>query len=63
MTLTTDQEPLAEALAIQELMGPAGPRWIAERIGELALAGDTAGFARFKAIAAEYEKLLASAVQ
>ena len=49
---------MAEALAIQQLHGLDGARWIAERIGALATTGDTAGVERFVAIAAAYEKLL-----
>lgn len=51
---------LAEALAIERLHGPAGPAWIAAKIGALALAGDEAGVSRFRAIAAAYEELLAN---
>jgi hypothetical protein len=63
MRVTRDQERLAEALLIQRIHGDDGPRWIAERIGALALAGDQAGVDRFRAIAAEYEKLLGGTVQ
>lgn len=48
----------AEALAIQRIHGEDGPRWIAERIGALALAGDEAGVARFREIARRYGELL-----
>lgn len=61
--MTADQERLAEALAVQRLHGPDGPRWIAERIGSLAVAGDAAGVERFRAIAAAYERLLAGSLQ
>ena len=56
--MTPEQERLAEALAVQRYHGRDGPRWIAERIGALALAGDTAGVERFTAIARAYEQLL-----
>lgn len=56
--LTSEQEPLAEALAIHRLRGDAGPAWIAARIGELVIAGDDDGVQRFKRIAAEYQRLL-----
>ena len=50
--MTPDQERWAEALAIERLHGDKASVWVAERIGALALAGDTAGVARFKEIAA-----------
>ena len=50
--MTPDEERWAEALAIERLHGDKAPVWVAERIGALALAGDTAGVARFKEIAA-----------
>lgn len=52
---------LAEALAIQKLHGDNAPRWIAERIGALALAGDADGVARFQAIAGQMDELLKAA--
>lgn len=63
MTLTYDEEPLAEALAIQRMLGAAGPRWIAQRLGELIAAEDAAGVARFSTIASEYERLIMRSVQ
>jgi hypothetical protein len=51
--MTPDQERWAEALAVERLHGARAPVWIAERIGALALAGDTAGVARFRQIAAK----------
>lgn len=48
---------MAEALAIQEILGEHGPLWIAERIGALALAGDLAGVERFQQIAECYQIL------
>jgi hypothetical protein len=56
--LVTFDFRLAEALAIQKMYGGEGPRWIAERIGALALAGDAAGVKRFRQIAARYEELI-----
>lgn len=50
--MTPEEERWAEALAIERLHGDKAPVWLAERIGALALAGDTAGVARFKEIAA-----------
>lgn len=54
---------LAEALAIQKLHGDAAPRWIAERLDALALAGETEGVERFKAIAARLGELMAATRQ
>ena len=56
--MTPDQERWAEAVAIERQHGAMAPMWIAERIGALALAGDFAGVARFREIAAKYEQLL-----
>lgn len=55
--MTPDRERFAEALAIERLHGPDAPRWIAERIGALALAGDDAGVARFREIAIRLDRL------
>jgi hypothetical protein len=55
--MNPDQERYAEALAIERLHGPDAPRWIAERIGALALAGDVAGVARFQEIAIRLDQL------
>lgn len=52
---------LAETLAIQKRHGDDAPRWIAERLGALALAGDAEGVKRFKAIAARLDELMAAA--
>ena len=48
----------AEALAIERLHGDDAPRWVAERIGALVLAGDADGVARFQEIARRMERLL-----
>ena len=57
--VTPDQEHWAEALAIERLHGADAPRWIAERIGALVLAGDNAGIMRFREIATRYDQMLA----
>jgi RecB family exonuclease len=57
LRLTEDQLRWAEALAIERQHGVDAPRWLAERIRELALAGDEAGITRFKAIAARLDRL------
>lgn len=49
--MTPGCELWACALAIEKLHGDQTPVWIAERIGALALEGDAAGVARWKAIA------------
>lgn len=49
---------LSEALAIQKRHGDDAPRWIAERLGALALAGDVEGVERFKAIAVRLNDLM-----
>ena len=41
--MTPDQERWAEALAVERMHGDDSPRFIAERIGELAIAGDWKG--------------------
>ena len=46
--MTPERERFAEALAIQRLHSSGAPRWIAERIGALAAAGDVAGVERFE---------------
>jgi hypothetical protein len=45
------------ALAIEEQHGDQAAVWIAERIGALALEGDAAGVARWKAIAEKLAQL------
>lgn len=50
--MTPDEERWAEAMTIERMYGERAPHWIAERIGALALDGDVAGVARFRAIAA-----------
>lgn len=49
---------LAEALALEAVHGADVPRFIAERLGGLAVTGDQAGVERMLAIAAEMEKLM-----
>lgn len=55
-----DRMRWAKALAIERLHGKYGPRWIAERIGALAVLGDMAGVERFRQIARRYERLIAT---
>ena len=50
-TPMTDRELWACALKVEKTHGELAPRWIAERIGALALSGDAAGVATWRAIA------------
>ncbi|WP_425505894.1 DUF6961 family protein [Sphingomonas zeae] len=45
---------------MERLHGRDAPRWIAERIGALAVEGDLAGVERFREIARRYERLIAT---
>ena len=56
--MTPDQERWAEALAIERWKGADAPAYIAERIAALTAAGNTAGAARFRAIAWRHRELL-----
>ncbi|WP_152616661.1 DUF6961 family protein [Sphingomonas sp. ERG5] len=55
--MTPDRERWAEALAVERQHGDRAPAFIAERIAALALAGDIAGVARWKDIAARIDQL------
>jgi hypothetical protein len=55
--VTPGRQIMAEALAIEQRHGDNGPTYIAEQIGAVALRGDVAGIARWKAIAAAYDSL------
>jgi hypothetical protein len=50
--MTEDRHIWACALEVQRQHGDAAPGFVAERIGALVIAGDTAGVDRWKAIAA-----------
>lgn len=54
--MTPERELWACALLVEQQHGDDAPRWIAERIGTLALAGDAAGVERWKAIAAKLDQ-------
>lgn len=58
-----NKEDLAIALWVEKKHGDNGAVYIAEQIGRLALEDDTAGVARWKKIAANYEALSKGAVQ
>jgi len=57
MPPTEDHLRWAEALQIEKIHGDSAPVWVAERIGGLALEGDTAGVERFRQIAARLDQL------
>ena len=61
--MTPDEERWAEALAVQRQHGDRAPLHVAKRIGALALAGDEAGVARWKAIAARLGQLARGDIQ
>lgn len=48
----------AEALALEKLHGADAPRFIAQRIGELAVAGDYAGIERLQEIGTAYDEIM-----
>lgn len=56
--MTLDQERWAEALAIEQQYGEDTSRWIAERVGALAIEGDWEGVVRFREIASRLDQLL-----
>jgi hypothetical protein len=56
--LTEDRHLWACALAVEKQHGAGAPRFVAARIGALALAGDKAGVERWKAIAAKLNALV-----
>lgn len=55
--MTPAEERLAEALAVERMHGDRAPLFVAERIGELAAAGDAAGVQRWREIAAQLDAL------
>ena len=57
MPLSDEQHLWACALAVERQHVERAPVFVAERIGALALAGDAAGVARWKAIAARMAQL------
>ena len=56
--MTADDEPLASALWVERTPGAQAEVYIAGQIGALALRGDRAGIARWKAVAAQYDALV-----
>jgi len=55
--MTSDQERWAEALAVERQHGEDAPRFVAERVGALELAGDMEGIERWKEIATRLDQL------
>lgn len=61
--ITRAQEIMAEALWVETNKGTDGPRFIAERIADLAREDDAGGVARWKAIATAYDQLREGSLQ
>ncbi|WP_298672581.1 hypothetical protein [uncultured Sphingomonas sp.] len=55
--MTSEQERLAEALAIERIHGEGAALYVAERIGALVVAGEADGVERFREIAAVLDRL------
>lgn len=55
--VSSNHERWAEALAIERQHGEHAPRFIAERIGALALAGDMQGVLRWREIASKLDEI------
>ena len=60
--MTEEQHLWACALAVQKQHGERAPAFVAERIGALALVGDTGGVDRWKAIAIKMDLLRSAPV-
>jgi hypothetical protein len=61
--MTPAHERWAEALALQQRYGEHAATHIAERVRALAMAGEEAGVARWREIAARFDQLRAGKVQ
>jgi len=55
--MADDRELWACAVQVERQHGKSAPRFVAERIGDLALAGDEQGVATWKMIAERLDKL------
>lgn len=55
--MTQDEERWAEAFAVERMHGEGGPRFIADRIGALAVTGDMEGVQRWREIAIRYDRM------
>lgn len=58
--MSPEQLCSAEALVIELMQGDKAALFVAERIGAMALAGDTAGVTRMREIAAKLNVLMAA---
>lgn len=61
--MTPEQERWAEALAVDQRHGSMASAVIEERVRTLSLAGDEAGVARWREIAARHDQLKVGTVQ
>ncbi|KQM62682.1 hypothetical protein ASE75_13715 [Sphingomonas sp. Leaf17] len=61
--MTSEHERWAEALAISRRYGGDAKQHIAERMTNLVKAGDLAGIARWREIAARYDLLFSGTLQ
>lgn len=61
-TPLSDRELWACAIKVETTHGQQAPRFITERIGALALAGDAAGVATWRAIAVRVDQLSSKAI-
>lgn len=63
VSMTSEEERWAEALAIHPMHGDGAPAHVAARISALALTGDVDGIDRFKQIAIRLNRLMAGSLQ
>ncbi|MGY2734706.1 DUF6961 family protein [Sphingomonas sp. UYP23] len=63
MSVTSDEERWAEALAVHRVHGLHAPAHVAERISALAADGDQVGIDRWKEIAFRLDQLTAGSLQ
>ncbi|TPG43634.1 hypothetical protein EAH79_02190 [Sphingomonas koreensis] len=61
--MTPEEERWAEALSVERRHGGDAARFIAERIGTLALKGDAAGVARWREIAVRLDRMREGTLQ
>lgn len=61
--MTRDEEILAIAIHAEREHGRSAPKWIAEQIGRLALAGDDEGIELWKAVARAWQGLVSATRQ
>jgi len=61
--MTPEHERWAEAVAIQQRYGDQADAHIAEQVARLAIAGDQAGIARWREIAARFDQLQTGTLQ